>query len=83
MFVVNEWEMFYTDSKNDEYLVDQVSIDVKNKRYMLEIDANDMVTDGYDELGNEIRSTYVIREVFDIIISGLKQKNYIELVENI
>ena len=31
MFLATEWEMFYTDSKKDEDLVDQISNDVKFK----------------------------------------------------
>ena len=37
MFLVKDWEMFYTDSKNNEDLVDQVSIDKENKRYVVKI----------------------------------------------
>ena len=64
---MTKWEMFYTNSKNDEDLVDQISIDVRNKRYVLDTDAPDMVTDGYDENDEPIESNYVSRFVFDII----------------
>lgn len=73
--------MFYTDSQLDnEDLVDQISIDTANKRYILDIDAIDMVTDGYDENNEPIYSTYVSRTVFDIIVEGIKRQNYVRYV---
>lgn len=51
MFLAKDWEMLYTDShksSEEEYSVDQISIDKVNKRYILDMDANDLVTDGYD-----------------------------------
>lgn len=76
------WEMFYTTSKKDEERVDQVSIDVANKRYVLEINAKDEVTDGYDEFGEEINSVFVSRFVFDLIINGLKNSGFKEVKLN-
>ena len=71
------WENFYTDSKNKkENLVDQISIDVLNKVYALNLEEPDYITDGYDEDGNEICSIYISREVFDILLQGLKLNNY-------
>ena len=78
-FLAKNWEMFYTKSKiqnKEENLVDQVSIDVVNKRYLVDESADWLVTDGYDDEGAEICSTYVSREVFDIILQGLKLNNY-------
>jgi len=83
MFLVTEWEMFYTKSKNDDDLVDQISIDVRNKRYILDIDVSDLATDGYDDADNAINSVYVSRDVFDILVSGMKQKNFTEYVGNV
>lgn len=79
MFVATEWEMFYTRSKGNNELVDQISIDKNNKRYVLDVDAVDMITDGEDGFGNEIVSWYVSRLVFDIIVQGVKDKGFIEL----
>lgn len=79
MFLATEWEMFYTcaaGAPEDGYLVDQVSIDEVNKRYILDINAIDLITDGVDEKGNEINSLYVSRLVFDIIIAGLEQRGF-------
>ena len=83
MFLIKDWEMFYTDAINateDNNLVDQISIDKVNKRYVLDIDAADLVTDGYDEAGDAINSTYVSRLVFDIIVEGLKQHGFKSVV---
>ena len=80
MFLATEWEMFYTESKGNDELVDQISIDEKNKRYMLEINAHDEVTDGYDEKGNEVVSWYVSRLVFDIIVKGIEERGFVKFV---
>ena len=83
MFLAREWSMFYTVTKRQERnwdLVNQISIDEKNKRYVLDIDAPDLVTDGYDEEGEEIYSYPVSRLVFDIILNGLKEKGFKELI---
>ena len=82
MFLVKDWEMFYTDTigRKDEFVVDQVSIDVANKRFVLDIGADGIVTDGYDEEMNEVGSNYVSRFVFDLIIEGLRQKGFKEVV---
>ena len=37
MYIVQDWEMFYTTSKEDIDLVDQISIDIKNKRFILTV----------------------------------------------
>ena len=82
-FLAKNWEMFYTDSivqNKEENLVDQVSIDVVNKRYLVDESADWLVTDGCDEEGVEICSTYVSREIFDIILQGLKLKGYKEIL---
>ena len=80
MELIQKWEMFYTESKNDEDLVDQVSIDTKNKRYVLDIDADYLVTDGYYEDDEPICSIPISRFVFDLIIKGLKTDGFIEYV---
>ena len=81
MFLVKDWEMFHTGShksSEEEYLVDQISIDKVNKRYILDIDANDLVTDGYDGEMNEVNSMYVSRFIFDIIVQGIKERGFKE-----
>ena len=83
MFLVKDWEMFYTDSHKsleEERLVDQISIDKVNKRYILDIDAYDLVTDGYDAENNQVNSTYVSRFIFDIIVEGVKQSGFKEAI---
>lgn len=75
--------MFYTDSHKsleEEFLVDQISIDKVNKRYILDIDAYDLVTDGYDTENNQVNSTYVSRFIFDIIVEGVKQSGFKEAI---
>ena len=81
-FLAKNWEMFFTESKiqnKEEDLVDQVSIDVVNKRYLVDESADLLVTDGCDEEGTEFYSTYVSREIFDIILQGLKLNGYKEI----
>ncbi|MCH5180792.1 MAG: hypothetical protein J1F32_06235 [Erysipelotrichales bacterium] len=83
MFLAEDWEMFYTESKTGEdCLVDQISIDIKRKKYILEIDTDDRVTDGCDSKGKEIYSSYVSRFVFDIIVQAIKEnEDFTEIFE--
>ena len=78
----SDWEDFYTISLNDEDLVDYVSINNKQKKYMLYIDADYLITDSVDEDGNYDTNMFVSREVFDFIIKGLKENKYTRLVES-
>lgn len=72
-----KWEMLYTDSKVDEDLVDQVSIDMENKRYVLDIDADMCITDDTDENGEPFAcSYYVSRKLFDFIITALNEQGF-------
>ncbi len=82
MQLTNNWEMFYTVSKNNEDLVDQISIDVKNKRYVLDIDANICVTDSVDKNDNYTDSVLVSRFIFDIILKSVKEKGFMEMKES-
>lgn len=77
----SDWEDFYTMSSNDEDLVDYVSINTKKKKYILYLDADDLITDSVDEDGNYDENMDVSREIFDIIIAGVKDKGYTRLVE--
>ena len=80
MVITKEWEMFYTDSKKDEDNVDQISIDTRNKRFVLDIDADMMVTDGYFEDGEtEVVSWYISRFMFDLIVESLRNRGFKEL----
>ena len=80
MLTTNQkWERFYTETKNqnkEETFVDQISIDVINKVYLLHEQVDDAEIGGEDEQGNDIYPFYVSREVFDIILEGLKAKGY-------
>lgn len=72
----NGVELFYTDSKTNEDLVDQIKIDVANKTFVMYINADINITDGEDENGEEIYSLYVSRFVFDLIVQGVKEKDF-------
>ena len=78
MFNYEEWELFYTNSDKDDDYVNQICIDVARKRYILELDADHRVTDGFDEFGNEIYSYYVSKEIFNIIVNGVKESGFKE-----
>ena len=83
MLLISKWEMFHTDSVNDVLATDQISIDVNNKRFILDLDAIGYGSDEYVE-GDEDRvlqdSIYVSRLVFDVIVSGLRAKGFTELI---
>lgn len=70
-------ERFYTDSCVDEGLIDQIEIDAQHKKYQLYLASDMNIADGWDESGEEIYSFYISREVFDIILSGLQDKNFV------
>ena len=69
-----EWTRFYTESKTNQELVDQIEIDIKNQTYRLFLDQNQMITDGFDEWDREITSHYVDRFIFDCIVKGVKEQ---------
>ena len=83
MSFATEWERFYTENVDDpdNYdIVDYLCLNPKTKEYSLEIGANSLVTDGEDEDGNEIYSTYVSRFIFDLLVKGVKDAKFIKSV---
>ena len=81
MFLAREWEIFYTNSKksggeSEEKKFDQISVDVLNKRFVLDIGVDLLATDSYDDELEPIASTYVSRTIFDTITEGLTAKNF-------
>lgn len=76
MVVKTAWENFYTDSDKGEDFVDHISLDVANKRYILDEGITYLVTDGLDENGNEVISNYVSKAVFSMLLKGVQEKNY-------
>lgn len=71
------WERFYTDAKGydeEAMMVDQIEIDIKNNRFVLLENADFAITDGEDENGEEQYSSYVSREMFDLLVEALKAK---------
>lgn len=79
MSFATEFEMFYTDSE-DEELVNQISIDVRRKRYILDENVHWLCTDGYDEEDNPICSIYVSSVIFDILLKGVKDAGFVRYV---
>lgn len=77
----SDWEDFYTTSLNDEDLVDYISINTKQKKYILYIDADDLITDSVDIDGNYDENMFVSRVVFDFIVKGVEDNKYTRLVE--
>ncbi|HHW89473.1 MAG TPA: hypothetical protein GX745_01015 [Clostridiales bacterium] len=77
-FLSKDWEMFYTTSKADkDKLVDQISIDKINKRYILDTDVREVLS-GSEESHELIFSCFVSRLVFDCILEGLKKRGFVE-----
>ena len=72
----NKWTCYYTSAVGSEDLVDQIEIDIKGKEYRLYKNEENYITDGYDEFGFPQFSSYVSRLVFDILVSGIKEKNF-------
>ena len=72
----DKWTCYYTSAVGSEDLVDQIEIDIKGKEYRLYKNEENYITDGYDEFGFPQFSSYVSRLVFDILVSGIKEKNF-------
>lgn len=71
------WERFYTDAigyAEEDMIVDQIEIDIKNNRFVLVESADFAITDGEDENGEESYSNYISREMFDLLVDALKAK---------
>ena len=77
----DNYERFYRDSTYSEFDVDLIEINVPKKEYIVSYGVDEMETDGYDLIGNEIYSTYVSSGVFNVIISGLKARGFKEVEE--
>lgn len=73
------YERFYRECPNSDQLVDYIEICATKKQYVLLFGADDRVTDGYDVIHNEIFSNYVSGDVFELIIAGVKAKNFEEV----
>ena len=69
-------ERFYTNSKGQKDLVDQIEIYKTKKEYVLLLKQPDYITDGQDEFGEDIASIYVSRFIFDVIVKGVKENNF-------
>ena len=78
----NEWEEFYTDSLNDENLVDYISINTRRKKYILYNDVDDIITESVNENDEYEVAMYVSRTIFDIILSGVKEKKYTRMIDS-
>ncbi len=83
MSMYDGWEEFYTVSQVDEDLVDKLSVNTKKKRYTLYENIDSINTDWVDENDNYYNSTYVSREIFDIMLAGIKEKKYVRLIEEV
>ena len=78
---------YYDDYDDDDYddcykCVDQIEIDLKRREYVLYLNADDRITDGYDMFYNEMFSTYLDREIFDLVVEGIKAKGFKCLYED-
>lgn len=80
MFFVDNWTAFRAVSNKKEKCLDQISIDELNKRFILDIGAVDYLTDDYEDWYQLRDSTYVSRFVFDLIVDGIKEKGFKELI---
>lgn len=81
-FLTTDWEMFNSNSGVDAKgcLVDQICIDTKNKRYVLDTKVKDAPKNYSEKTSLPNRSHNVSRLVFNIIAEGVLFKGYAELV---
>ena len=77
----DNYERFYRESDWDCYTVDILEINHVTKEYTLAENVDDINTDGYDVIGNEVFSTDVSEIVFDAIVEGIKLQGFKEVEE--
>ncbi len=70
------FERFYTNSKRNREKVDAIEINVEYKKCNVFINYDDQITDGYDEFGIPVYSTYVSRFVFDALLNALDSNGF-------
>ena len=79
MFLKTNWEIFYTQAKGtkgEDDLMDQVCIDGANKRYILDEGAFTEDKNGCGKAWGWNCSSYVSREIFDMLVDALKLNGY-------
>ena len=69
-------ERYYTVSRKNKDLVDQIEIDALSQEYKIYYDESDLITDGYDKFQIPFDSIYVSRLIFDILKDGVVKKNF-------
>lgn len=80
MFISRNWEMFYTHVKRNEDLIDLLYIDRTAKWYIFGENLSWLASDGVDDEREEYSATYISRLVFDIIVKGLQENGYKQLL---
>ncbi|MCI2111747.1 MAG: hypothetical protein LKK13_05395 [Bacilli bacterium] len=80
------WELFSCDTEKPykdgcPMFVDMLSVDVKHRRFILDVHVDDRNTDGYYEDGSEVICTNLSRELLYILLEGLKRNGYKEYAE--
>lgn len=82
MFLMSGWEMFYTERKNGEKeskIFDELSIDVLNKRFILDKNMSMRVTEKRECMGHVWGANCIRSENFDMLVEMLKLRGYTEL----
>ena len=82
MFLMKGWEMFYTERKNGEKeskVFDELSIDVLNKRFILDENVSELLTKKRECMGSVWGSACISCEGFDMLVEQLKVHGYKEL----
>ncbi|MBQ4541791.1 MAG: hypothetical protein IJA23_02945 [Clostridia bacterium] len=75
----DEWEDFYVyvDDEN----VDYIMVNTKKKKYVLYRNVSDMITDSVNDDGEFTNCLPVSREIFEIIVEGVKERKFTQLKE--
>ena len=75
----NHYERFYRESIYTAYNVDLIEINSAKKEFILSLDVDERISDGYDLIGNEIYCTDISDAVFDAILTGIKAAGFKEV----
>lgn len=78
MYLIDQWNVFRAVSDKNKKCLDQISIDELNKRFILDIEAVDYFTEDCEDWYRF--SDSVSRFVFDLILDGIKEKGFTQLI---
>lgn len=78
MFLAKGWEYFHTDSDYGNHYVSRLFVDCFNKKYILKVDAKRVGIDLLDADREKVRSHYVSKALFEMLVNSVKDSGFRE-----